>query len=219
MKIRLQNEDELDEYIICRSCHTLQRRLILKKGSKAECVQCHIELYKQDSRLIEHGLAWSVTGLIFFILANSFPLLQIEMVGSENFLSIGSMILSLFESGYYLVGLFVGYLIFIFPLMIFVLYILIFSLMLLKRGKVLTKELLTLLGELLPWHMSDIFLISILVAIVKLFALADIQIGISFWALIAFVLINLSLSKTLRIGEIWLVHKRIFGVSGGSLDD
>lgn len=219
MKIRLQNDDELDEYIICRKCHTLQKRHILKNGSKALCSQCHIELYKSDDNLIEHGLAWSVTGLIFFILANSFPLLQIEMVGSESFLSIGSMILSLLQSGYYLVGMFVGYLIFIFPLMIFILYILIFSLMLSGRGELLSKELLRLLGVLLPWHMSDIFLISILVAIVKLFALANIQIGISFWALIVFVLINIYISKTLRIGEIWLVRKRIFGRGRGSFDD
>lgn len=210
MQIKLNSEHELDDYIICHKCHAPHKKVPITEGSKALCHKCGMVLYHQDSRLIDRGLALSVTGLIFFVLANTFPLVKIEILGNERFISVTSMIISLVESGYYLVGLFVTYLIFIFPMMIFLLYSVIFGLMKLGKGEMLTKELLILLARIVPWHMSDIFLISILVAMVKLFALAQIHIGISFWALIVFVLIDTYITRNIHLGELWEARKDIY---------
>ena len=210
MKIELNSEDELDEYIICHKCHTLNIEVSIENGSKALCSQCGIVLYHHDDGFLDRGLALSISGLIFFVLANVFPLVQIDILGSESHISILSMIDSLMRSGYYLVGLFVTYLIFIFPLMIFLLYFFIFYLM--KRGsrRILVGNLLILLARILPWHMSDIFLISILVAIVKLLSMADIHFGVSFWALIVFVLIDIYFTRNIHLGELWMLRKRVY---------
>jgi paraquat-inducible protein A len=211
MKIGLENEEELDHYIICHKCHTLHREAPIADGAKALCTYCGTVLYHRDSRIIDHGLALSVAGLIFFILSNIFPLIKIDIFGSDSFITILSMVISLVNNGYYLVGLFVLYLIFIFPLMIFLLYVLIFSLMKVRRGRVLTKELLVLLSHIQPWHMSDIFLVSILVAVVKLFGMAEIHFGVSFWTLVLFVLIDIYLTRTIHLGELWCLRKKVYG--------
>jgi len=210
MKIELNSEDDLDNYIICHKCHTIHKEVPIKNGSKALCNRCKMVLYRKDDRLIEHGLALSITGLIFFILANIFPLVKIDILGTESFITTISMIISLIDSGYYIVSLFILYLIVIFPIMIFLIYISIFALLKLRRGRVLTKELLILLGNIEPWHMSDIFLVSILVSIVKLFSMAEIHIGISFWALFIFVLINIYISRNIHLGELWVLRKDIY---------
>lgn len=211
MKIELESEDALDYYIICHKCHTLHKKVAIKDGSKALCNKCKMVLYRKDSRLVELGLAVSITGLIFFILANIFPLIKIDILGTETFITISSMIVSLVNSGYYLVALIVLYLIIIFPLMIFLLYIAIFILMKFKRYEYVVKRLLILLAKIEPWHMSDIFLVSILVAVVKLFAMAEIHIGISFWTLFVFVLLNIYIAKNIHLGELWILKKEIFG--------
>ncbi len=214
MKIGLKNEEELDNYIICHKCHTLHREVPIADGAKALCSYCGMVLYHRDSRIIDHGLALALSGLIFFILANTFPLIKIDLLGNESFISITSMVFSLVDNGYYLVGLFVLYLIFIFPLMIFLIYLLIFSLMKMKRGRVLTKELLILLSHIQPWHMSDIFLVSILVAVVKLFGMAEIHLGVSFWTLIVFVLIDIYMTRTIHLGELWVLRKKVYQSEG-----
>ncbi|HHH37174.1 MAG TPA: paraquat-inducible protein A, partial [Epsilonproteobacteria bacterium] len=89
-------------------------------------------------------------------------------------------------------------------------YILIFSLMKGGKGKTMTKDLLILLSRIQPWHMSDIFLISILVAIVKLFGMAEIHFGISFWALIVFVLIDTYITRSIHLGELWTLQKQVY---------
>jgi paraquat-inducible protein A len=86
---------------------------------------------------------------------------------------------------------------------------LLFILLKVKKRKRLTKELLILLAHIQPWSMTDIFLISILVALVKLIGYAQIHIGIAFWALMAFVLIDLYIVKRIHLFDIWMLRKRI----------
>ena len=208
--MKLENEDALDNLIICPQCYTLHEEVPIKDGTKACCSECGAVLYRYDSKLIEHGLALSITGFIFFVLANVFPLVKIEILGHEQFITIPKTFISLFESGFFIVGLICFFLIFIFPLMIFSINMLLFTLLKMKRGEKLSKELLVLLSHITPWSMSDIFLISILVAMVKLIGYAQINMGIAFWALLVFVLLDLYITKSIHVSEIWMLRKRIF---------
>ena len=78
----------------------------------------------------------------------------------------------------------------------------------------LNKELLILLSHMKPWSMSDIFLISILEALVKLVGYAQLHIGEAFWALVMFVLIDLYMTKRIHISEIWMLRKRMYNHKG-----
>lgn len=207
--MKIENEDALDNLVICHKCFTLNEVTPIKDGSKACCSECGGILYRYDSKLIDHGLALSLTGFIFFVLANMFPLIQIDILGSEQFITLPKTIFSLFDNGFYIVGLICAFLIFIFPLMIFVINMLLFLLLKIERGEKLTKELLVLLSHITPWSMADIFFISILVALVKLVAFGQIHIGIAFWALMIFVLIDIYITKSIHLSEIWMLRKRI----------
>ena len=208
--MKIENEDALDNLVICHKCHTLHKEITIQDGSKACCRECGTVLYRYDSRLAEHGLALSIAALIFFAVANFFPLVKIEILGHEQFITIPKTFVSLFDSGFYIVGLICSFLIFIFPLMIFSIYSMVFLLLKLRTGEKLSKELLVLLSHIMPWSMSDIFLISILVALVKLIGYAQIHMGIAFWALIAFVLLDLYVTRTIHVSEIWMLRKRVF---------
>ncbi len=206
----LKNEDELDSYIICHKCYTLHKKVSLKRNSKACCNECGGVLYAHDEKLLKHGLPLSITGLIFFIIANIFPLVKIELLGHQQFLTIPKTFLSLFESGFIIVGVICLFLIFIFPLMIFTINITLFTLLKFRRGDEYTKRLLILLAHIKPWSMSDIFLISILISLVKLIGYVHIDMGISFWALIIFVLLDLYITKKIHISDIWVLREKIF---------
>ena len=212
--MKIENEDELDNLIICQQCFTLHEEVPIQDGSKACCTECGGILYRYDSKLVNHGLSMSITGFIFFILANAFPLIQIDILGSEQFITMPKTIFSLFESGFYLVGFLCLFLILVFPLMILMINILLFTLLKLERGAEMTKELLILLSYITPWSMADIFFISILVALVKLIAFGQINIGIAFWALMIFILIDVYITKRISLFELWMQRKRIFFKNG-----
>jgi len=208
--MKLENEEALDHLIICHKCHTLHQEIAIEDGAKACCKKCKTVLYRYDSRLAEHGLALSIAALIFFVMANFFPLVKIEILGHEQFITIPKTFLSLFDNGFYIVGIICAFMIFIFPLMIVLLNIAIFSLLKLKKGKRVSKDLLILLSRLSPWSMTEIFLVSILVALVKLIGYAQIHMGVAFWTLMVFVVIDLYLTRTIHISEIWMLRKRVF---------
>jgi paraquat-inducible protein A len=209
--MKLENEDALDDLIICHQCHTLHEEIPIADGSKALCSECGTVLYRYDSKLIDHGLALSITALIFFAVANLFPIVKIELLGHEQFITIPKTFMTLIDQGFYIVGLLCAFLIFLFPLMVFSLYTAIFILFRLKKGRQLTKELLVLLSYALKWNMSDIFLISILVALVKLIGYAQIHMGVAFWALIVYVVIDIYLTRQIHLSEMWMLRKRIYG--------
>ena len=208
--MKFKNEDALDNLIICHQCFTLHEEVPIKDGTKACCSACGGVLYRYDSKLVEHGLALSITGLIFFMIANVFPLVKIEILGHAQFITIPKTFVALFDNGFYIVGLLCAFLIFIFPLMIFMINSLIFLLLRFKIGSKLGKELLILLAHIKPWSMSDIFLISILVSLVKLIGYAQIHMGVAFWGLICFVLLDIYITRMISISEIWMIRKRIY---------
>jgi len=213
--MEMKNEDLLDAYIFCPKCHTLHQKCLLHDGQKARCSFCKATLYRVDSKLADHGLALSVTGVIFFLLANMFPLVSVEILGIEQFITLPSTFLTLFENGFYVVGLMCALLIFVFPLMIFMANMVLFLLLKLKRNEKIIASLLILLAHLKPWSMGDIFLISILIALVKLIGFAEIHIGASFLTLLCFVLIDLYLNKMIRLSEVWTLKQEIFGIKRG----
>ena len=210
ISMKIETEDELDTLIICPKCHTVHKEIPIKDGTKACCTECKSVLYRYDSKLISQGLALSITALIFFLLANLFPLVKIEIFGHTQYITLTSTFMSLFENGFFVVGFLCIFFIFIFPLMIISIYLVLFLLLKFKSAPNLLKELLVLLNHIKPWSMTEIFLVSIFVALVKLIGYVQIHMGVSFWALIAFVFIDIYLNKNIHLSEIWMLRKRLF---------
>lgn len=200
----------LDNFIICKKCDTLHHKKRLKVGGVAKCTECGSILYRRHRSLVDYGLAMGLSALIFFILANAFPIVNIELRGVHQDISLPSVLFSLFENGYFLVGIFCTFVIFIFPFLVMVVFIWIMWLLKIQKAEVMVEKLLVFLAKLLPWNMTEIFLISIFVALVKLIGYAQIHFGLSLWALVTFVLFDLYLSKSISIDELWRAKKRIF---------
>jgi paraquat-inducible protein A len=208
--MKIENEEELDNFIICHKCYTVHQEVPISDGSKALCSQCGAVLYRYDSNLAKNGLALSLTALVFFVIANMFPLVKVEILGIEQYLTIPKTFLVLLDNGFFIVGFLAMFLIFVFPLMLILLYTILFFILYLKIAKPLSKELLILISHIEPWSMPEIFLVSILVSLVKLIGYAQIHIGVSFWALIMYVILDLYTTKHIHISEIWMLRNRIY---------
>jgi paraquat-inducible protein A len=79
-----------------------------------------------------------------------------------------------------------------------------------KKAEYLVKRLLILIAKLLPWSMIDIFFISILVAMVKLFDFAQLELGIGFWAFAVILFLNIFILKRINLSEIWTKYEYIY---------
>ncbi len=204
------NEEELDTLVICKKCHTLHKKIKLHHNAKALCQHCNSVIYRNQRNLFQTTLALSFTALILLIVAFSFEIITININGINQSLTLSSLFVVIFQEGYYLVGIMLFFLILLFPILILGSLILLLVLMHQQRLGYLVKRLLILIAKLRPWSMVDIFFVSILVAMVKLFDYAQIELGVSFVALLCLLMLDAIIIKRISFAELWSEYERIY---------
>ncbi len=204
---------ELDQFIICKKCDTLHRKIPLHQGGKALCSKCDTLIYWRDDNMMEKTLALVVTTLISLFIAFNFTIISININGLEQSLSLISLFSVLLEHQQYVVGIMFLFLIVLFPLMMLssMFFVLIF--IKIKKYGYAVKRLLILLSHIKNWNMLDIFFISLLVAMVKLFDYARIELGISFMAFVLIVGLELIITKNISFDELWRKYEDTYGDS------
>jgi paraquat-inducible protein A len=206
----LSNQD-LNQFIICKKCDTLHSKIPLQQGGKALCSKCDTLIYQRDDNMMNKTLALVVTTIISLIIAFEFTIISININGLEQSLSLGSLFAVLMEHEQYVVGIMFLFLIVLFPITMLGSMFLILLLMKKKKHGYAVKRLLILLSHLKHWSMIDIFFISLLVAMVKLFDYASIELGISFIAFITTLVLELIITKNISSYELWQEHERVYG--------
>ena len=205
-------EDNFKHLIICPGCGQTHTVCPIQDGADACCSSCGLVQYRSDSQLLDRGLAINITALVFLVIASAFPIIDIEIFGSHQFLSIPKSIYFLFDKGFYLVGITVAFLVLIVPIFSSLVEIYVLLLLKFSVNENLSRRLLILLSKLQPWGMSEIFLVSILIALIKLIDYVQIDFGPSFWALIVYAMTNLYNLRVIHLRELWSTWDKVFGL-------
>ena len=176
---------ELPDLIACEGCDAVFQKLTLGDGEIAVCLRCGTELDRNHGRQREHILPLTLAALIMFIIANVFPIVEIELQGSRNQTTLFGAVLTLNSEGMSPVALLVLATTILFPLMqlLFLFYLL------LPRARALRPPgfnwLVRTMQTLRPWGMIEVFVLGVLVAVVKLSNMATVIPGIALWAFAA----------------------------------
>jgi len=203
-------EDNLDELILCNKCNTLHKKVKLPKGGKAKCKECGNLMYRNINDAFNKGVAFSITALILYIIAAIFPIIEVNIGGVKNSLTIPDMIFTLFSEGFFVVGSIVTVVLVISPLSVILSYIILAILAKIKRFKEVSRHIVSFLVVSRDWEMIDIFAISILVALVKLIGYAEVSFGVSSVALVLFVMFDILFLKNIKPIEIWTHFTRSY---------
>lgn len=173
------------DLIVCEQCDAVHRRALLKAGEIARCLRCGAELERDTGSRAQHLLPLTVTGLILFAIAHSFPIVAIELQGLSSTTTLLGAVMALYQEQMALVALLVLATTTVLPLT----QLLILFYVLLPMSRHISRPalpfLLRLLYRVRPWAMVDVFLLGVLVALVKLSNMAKVLPGIALWAFAA----------------------------------
>ncbi len=203
-------EKDLDNLILCKHCDTLHFKKNLEGRAVAKCSECGYLLYRNSRRVFRRAFAFSLTAFFLFLVAYFYPILEVIIAGEKNYLTIIDMIQRLFKERYFIVGSIIFVVLVVAPLLVMLSYILIGVLTQFKIAKRFVKFLIIFLIQMQNWVMIDIFLVSILVALVKLLSYATIHFGIAFSALVLFLIIDFIALRSIRPVELWQYFKRVY---------
>jgi paraquat-inducible protein A len=177
---------EISNLIACEQCDAVYQKLSLADGEIARCTRCGAEMDRNAQQRRKHLLPLTIASLIIFMIANAFPIVEMELQGLHSQTTLIGAVLSLATEGISIVALLVLATTILFPFMqmLILFYLLVPS----KDSDHLSADrpgfsvLIRLMQALRPWGMVEVFLLGVLVALIKLSNMATIIPGIALWA-------------------------------------
>lgn len=180
--------DDAPLHVACHFCDALQDAPRLLEGDAAHCCRCGEMLYQNRPRSLARATGFSSAALVFMALVHLFPSITIDAGSVRRELTILEAAAALWRDGDPVIAVAAVLFTVVAPLVLVggLLYVagpLRFGVAL-PGAKVVTRWFQ--LSE--PWSMLEVFFVGILVALLKLGAIGDIQLGIGLWALAGLVL-------------------------------
>jgi paraquat-inducible protein A len=172
--------------IACHSCDLLIDVGALKEGDSASCPRCGCFLTRYRADAYNRVLAFASAGLIFLVLANSYPFLSFSSTGLESIMTLRQTPGALWDNGMPEVAVLVAAFIIFIPAAVLLMMV-ILSIPL-GQGRYRPWMPTVAKGVFLAqnWSMVEVFIIGVIVSLVKIAAMATVVIGLSFWAYAAF---------------------------------
>ncbi len=190
------------DVIICEHCDAVYRRTEVPSGRRVQCVRCRSPLVLHPPLRLDAVLAFALTALILFAIANSFPIIRLELGGERTEASLIGAIIATWQSGVPLVALLAAATTVIFPLALMVLTLYVVAPLNLGRRPRGFVRVMHALRWTRPWSMIEVFMLSVLVAVVKLGDSATVIIGPGLWAVAGLTLMLTALS-TVDLHALW----------------
>lgn len=199
-----QGADMTDtNYIACHACDLLHCRSDPPVGTTARCTRCGTVLYRRKASSLDGPLALVITAMVLFMIANTYPFLTLKIEGRIQETVLVSGMLALFEKGQ--TGLAVLVLLTGIILPLIQMAGLIYILLPLRLG--VTPPYMAAVYRwvryIRPWSMTEIFLLGILVASVKLIDMAQLVAGVSLFAFMAFIFVLPAATIGIDSSRIW----------------
>ncbi|MGP9809574.1 PqiA/YebS family transporter subunit [Halomonas sp. AOP12-C2-37] len=187
----------------CHECDWVSALPPLSSGEKATCPRCSHVLVKRHRYPAQRSMALALAALTALILAVSFPFISFSVSGVSNRIELSQTATTLISFHQPVVAIAVIMTIVVLPA-VYLLGVLWLQFGLLRDHPLpFSRDIARSLSHLTPWMMADVFIIGALVSLIKIAGLADVSLGISFWAFCAFALLLLMTTQSIDADWMW----------------
>jgi paraquat-inducible protein A len=192
--------------LACHECDLVHKIPAVPERAAARCVRCGAVLFRAKPDSVDRTLAFTLAGLVLFVVACSFPFLAMKNAGIVQETALLTGVYNLYEQKMPGLATLVLLTCVLVPLaqMLSLLYIMIP----LKRNRPArgATRVFRVFLHLQPWGLMEVYLLGILVALVKLGKMATIVPGL---AVIAFGILIFVLAAAFTALDPHLVWERL----------
>jgi paraquat-inducible protein A len=189
----------------CHECDLLVRETDRQETShySALCPRCGALLYRHSSHSLEHTLALACASLVLLVVANTFPVVGLNIQGQRVDTTVIGAALQLWREDMLAVAILVLVTTTLTPFLEMAGVIwLVLPLMLGRRPPAFAR-IFRVLQAAHPWAMVEVFLLGILVALVKLANLAEVLPGPAMWCFGVLMLLLTTISALIEPRDLW----------------
>ncbi|UKD17190.1 paraquat-inducible protein A [Burkholderia aenigmatica] len=202
--------------IACHECDLLQREVRVPPGGTLRCRRCHAQLYRNRTDSLERALAFTVASIVLFVISNLYPIVGLSVSGTLVETTLAGAVRVLYEDGMWpLAGL-------VFATTILMPVVQIAGMLWLllplraKRVPAFAGFVFRLCHLAEPWGMTEVLILGLLVALVKLAHIASVVTGVALYSFGALMLVLAAARAAFDARELW---SRIGAVRGLAGDD
>jgi paraquat-inducible protein A len=188
---------------ICPQCDLAQDLPPLAPGARALCARCRGELASGVSARLDLALAALATALILLVIMNAFPLVRMRVQDTDRTTTVLGAIVELQARGMHVVALLVLATTVIGPLVEVLFMAAVLVPIRVHHFERAGARLIGWIQRVRPWSMVEVFMLGVLVAVVKLAALAEIVPGPALWACAALIVTMSLLRAIVRPEDLW----------------
>lgn len=188
---------------ICPQCDLAQNLRDLAPGERARCCRCHAELGSGFGRNLDAALAALATAALLLVFMNAFPLVEMRVHGATRITTLIGAVREMADRGRMPLALLVLTTTVLCPIAEVVMLALVLVPLRLHYFDRAGAHLVGFLHRIRPWSMVEVFMLGVLVALVKLAALAEIIPGPALWACGGLILTMSLLKVLVRAEDLW----------------
>jgi paraquat-inducible protein A len=171
------------DLLVCPHCDAVHRTVALGRHEVAACVACGRVLARHHSLSIDQLLALTAAAALLFVIANSYPLMSIEVGGMHTEATVWGAALLMLHGWAAWPAAVLALSMFVLPLLQIALLLWVLAFARFGRRAPAIRGVLVTLHRSRPWSMTEVFLLGALVAVVKLSGWVHVIPGIGIWAL------------------------------------
>lgn len=192
-----------EEFVACHDCDLVHRIRVHAVGTSGRCGRCGALLFHTKKNSIERTLALSIAGIVLYVVANLFPFLSFDMQGRVTETTLVSGIQQLWNQKMFSLSGLVFLTAVLAPGLQLLLFVYLLLPLQLDRSPWNGRRALRWLLHVQRWNMIEVFLIGILVALVKLGAMAEIVPGLAIWSFATLIVVLAGANACLDTRSIW----------------
>jgi paraquat-inducible protein A len=186
----------------CETCGLVQQVEDVQVGQRAVCARCACVLCKHHADSRTRTAAFALAALLLYLPANIYPIMTMEYMGRHTENTVWGGIKALYQDRMWYVAIIVFAASILIPLLKLVgLFFLVVSRS--RRLQRLRLWVYKLVGWVGPWAMLDVFLLSVLVALIRFGRFATVIPGPGIYAFSSVVVLTLLAAQSFDPRLIW----------------
>ena len=189
--------------VACRECELQQRVPPLPPGGKAVCTRCKMTIARNPVDPIDRPLALAITAAVVFLIANLSPLMGMSVAGLDSSTTILGAARETWLRGSELAAVSVAFCAVVAPGLLIVLMLLMLLAARRPPAPRWVGRLLRMSESVQPWSMSEVMLLGVLVALIKVSQFATVVPGVGLFALGVLVVLLAALGSSFDSHAIW----------------
>lgn len=187
----------------CHECDWICALPPLSAGEKAACPRCECTLVRRHHHPAQRSMALAIAAFIALLAALSFPFISFSVSGVSNRIELAQTATAMISFHQPIVAIVVIMTIVVLPACYLLAVMWLQTGLMRHRPLPFSRDIARSLARLTPWMMADVFIIGALVSLIKIAGLAQISLGLSFWAFCVFAFLLLLTSQSLDADWMW----------------